>query len=154
MAYGVYLTAESFQRDNAALHTELPFSEDISVLAQPLTVGGKILPNRLVCQAMEGCDGTPDGRPGALTRRRYDRLARGGAGLIWFEATAAMEEGRANPRQLYLNEQTLDSFRAQVDAIRILPGIFCGTAAWIRPAAASPAPNAPRSCGRAARRAV
>ncbi len=118
MAYGVYLTAESFQRDNAALHTELPFSEDISVLAQPLTVGGKILPNRLVCQAMEGCDGTPDGRPGALTRRRYDRLARGGAGLIWFEATAAMEEGRANPRQLYLNEQTLDSFRAQVDAIR------------------------------------
>ena len=118
MAYSVYLSKESFLKDNSEQHAYLPFSEDTSVLAEPLTVGGKLFPNRLVCQAMEGCDGTADGRPSELTRRRYERFARGGAGLIWFEATAAMEEGRANPRQLYINKKTLDSFKAQVENIK------------------------------------
>lgn len=118
MAYSVYLSKESFLKDNSEQHAYLPFSEDTSVLAEPLTVGGKLFPNRLVCQAMEGCDGTADGRPSELTRRRYERFARGGAGLIWFEATAAMEEGRANTRQLYINKKTLDSFKAQVENIK------------------------------------
>ena len=43
---------------------------------------------------------TLDGRPGELTWRRYERFARGGAKLIWFEATAVREDGRANTRQL------------------------------------------------------
>src|SRR5262245_4333391 len=55
---------------------------------------------------MEGCDGTLDGRPGELTFRRYRRFGAGGAKLIWGEATAVVEEGRANPRQLLINEQT------------------------------------------------
>ena len=118
MPYSVYKNAEDFLQENAALRTGLPFSGDVSVLAQPLTVGEKVIPNRLACQAMEGCDGTPDGRPGELTKRRYDRLARGGAGLIWFEATAVAEEGRANPNQLYICEKTLDSLKAQVEAIK------------------------------------
>lgn len=29
-----------------------------------------------------------------------------------------MEEGRANPRQLFINEKTLDSFKAQVENIK------------------------------------
>ena len=49
---------------------------------------------------MEGCDGTPDGRPDELTFRRYRRFGAGGAKLIWGEAAAVVEEGRANPRQL------------------------------------------------------
>ncbi len=93
-------------------------SGDTSVLAMPAAVGAKTAPNRLVCQAMEGCDGTPDGRPGELTSRRYRRLAEGGAGVIWFEATAVLPEARANPRQLYLNERNLDAFRRETDAIR------------------------------------
>src|SRR5262245_35465035 len=55
---------------------------------------------------MEGCDGTLDGRPDELTFRRYHRFGAGGAKLIWGEATAVIEEGRANPRQLLINEQT------------------------------------------------
>jgi 2,4-dienoyl-CoA reductase-like NADH-dependent reductase (Old Yellow Enzyme family) len=55
---------------------------------------------------MEGCDGTLDGRPDELTFRRYQRFGAGGAKLIWGEATAVLEEGRANPRQLLINEQT------------------------------------------------
>src|SRR5947209_1633710 len=55
---------------------------------------------------MEGCDGTPDGRPGELTFRRYRRFGAGGAKLIWGEAAAVLEEGRDNPRQLFLSEDT------------------------------------------------
>src|SRR5688572_17897083 len=55
---------------------------------------------------MEGCDGTLDGRPDELTYRRYRRFGAGGAKLIWGEAAAILDEGRANPRQLLVNEQT------------------------------------------------
>ena len=95
----VCMTPQEFHKQNEAIGGMLPFSQDVSVLKQPYTVGMKTVPNRLACQAMEGCDGTADGRPDELTVRRYDRLARGGAGIIWFEATAVMEEARANPRQ-------------------------------------------------------
>jgi len=50
--------------------------------------------------------------------RRYDRFAKGGAGLIWFEATAVMEEGRANPRQLWMHEGNKDAFKRQVERIK------------------------------------
>ena len=97
---------------------DLPSSEDMGVLAEPLTVDGTTIPNRLVVQPMEGCDGTPNGQPDELTRRRYMRFAGSGAGLIWVEATAVVLEGRANPRQLMLSEQTLDSFKALNEEIR------------------------------------
>ncbi|MBQ3900293.1 MAG: flavin oxidoreductase/NADH oxidase, partial [Clostridia bacterium] len=114
----VYSDVPSFLADNAATGADLPFSDDTSVLGEPLNVGVKTAPNRLACQAMEGCDGDADGRPGELTERRYHRFAAGGAGIIWFEATAVMREGRANPRQLYITEDNLDSFKRQVELIK------------------------------------
>ncbi len=114
----VYMKAEDFHAQNAELGTALPFADDLSLLNAPLTVGGHTIHNRLACQAMEGCDGTPGGAPDALTVRRYDRFANGGAGLIWFEATAVMEEGRANPRQLYIHESNVDDFKRQVARIK------------------------------------
>ena len=114
----VYTTHEEFHEQNKALGTGLPFNEDLSPLAAPLTVGSKTIPNRLACQAMEGCDGNPDSTPGELTLRRYDRFAKGGAGLIWYEATAVLPEAKANPRQLYLHEGNADAFKRQVDAIK------------------------------------
>ncbi len=114
----IYTTAQEFQEQNEALAAGLPFSEDLSVLAQPLTVGAHTIPNRLACQAMEGCDGTATGEPGELTMRRYGRFARGGAGLLWFEATAVLEEGRANPRQLYIHDGNLDAFKSAVETIK------------------------------------
>ena len=91
---------------------------DPAVLGQPLSADGHTFANRLVIQPMEGCDGTPEGRPGELTRRRYLRFAASGASLIWFEATAVLPEARANPRQLYLTAQTLDAFKSLLDEIR------------------------------------
>ena len=114
----VYTSVEEFQTQNTQLATGLPFLQDAAILRTPLVVDGKQIPNRLACQAMEGCDGTPDGSPDTLTKRRYDRFAKGGAGLIWFEATAVMEEGRANPRQLYIHENNLDDFKRQVETIK------------------------------------
>lgn len=114
----VYLNAEDFHEQNKALGTNLPYTEETSVLSQSYQIGNKTIPNRLACQAMEGCDGTADGRPGELTKRRYYRFAKGGAGIIWYEATAVMEEGRANPRQLWIREDNLDSFQRQVEEIK------------------------------------
>ena len=114
----IYTTPQEFHEQNNALDAGLPFSDDLSVLAQPLTVGAHTIPNRLACQAMEGCDGTATGEPGELTMRRYGRFARGGAGLLWFEATAVLEEGRANPRQLYIHDSNLDAFKSAVEQIK------------------------------------
>ncbi len=114
----VYASKDEFEAQNKELGTALPFSQDTSVLGSPVSIGGKTAANRLVCQAMEGCDGTPQGSPDTLTKRRYERFAKGGAGLIWFEATAVMEEGRANPRQLYITEENLDDYKRQVEAIK------------------------------------
>ncbi|UCG09175.1 MAG: hypothetical protein JSV83_11185, partial [Desulfobacterales bacterium] len=71
----------------------LPLSDDIDVLKQPLQIYTKRIPNRMITHPMEGVDGDDQGRPGELTRRRYIRFAEGGAGLIWFEATAVVNEG-------------------------------------------------------------
>ena len=114
----VYSVLEQFEKENKEIGTNLPISENISVLKNEYKIAGKTVANRLVCQAMEGCDGTRDGRPDTLTKRRYDRFAKGGAGLIWFEATAVMKEGRANPRQLYITKDNLDSFKRQVENIK------------------------------------
>jgi 2,4-dienoyl-CoA reductase-like NADH-dependent reductase (Old Yellow Enzyme family) len=64
---------------------------------------------------MEGCDGERDGRPGELTIRRYERFARGGSGLLWFEATAIEHAGRANPRQLTITPETVSHLRAMLE---------------------------------------
>ena len=114
----VYSAVEEFLIQNKELDTELPFSENTDILGKSLTVGKKTVSNRLACQAMEGCDGNYDGTPGELTKRRYDRFAKGGAGLIWYEATAVLPEGKANPRQLYINKNNLDAFRRQTEAIK------------------------------------
>ncbi len=114
----VFNNVNEFLEENEKLKLPLLYSDNTEVLGKELTIGKKTIPNRLVCQAMEGCDGTGDGKPDALTKRRYDRLAKGGAGLIWYEATAVMPEARANPRQLYINEENLDSFKRHVEEIK------------------------------------
>jgi 2,4-dienoyl-CoA reductase-like NADH-dependent reductase (Old Yellow Enzyme family) len=67
---------------------------------------------------MEADDGLPDGSPGEWTFRRYCRYAEGGSGLIWFEATSIVPEGRSNPHQLMLNRKTLDGFKRLVERAR------------------------------------
>ena len=77
-----------------------------------------LIPNRVTLQPMEGSDGLEDGTPGELTWRRYERFAKGGAGLIWFEAVATVPEGRASAHQLRLTENNLDDFKRLVAHIK------------------------------------
>ncbi len=105
-----YRSAEDLVREAAELGLDLPFAEDPAPLARPVAIGDCVAPNSLAVQPMEGCDGTPDGRPDTLTTRRYLRFAAGGAGLLWFEATAITPEARANPRQLLLVAETAPAF--------------------------------------------
>ncbi len=114
----IYTSTDKFISENANMGAELPFTDDLSPLRAPLEIRGRKIHNRLACQAMEGCDGKDDGTPGELTRRRYMRLCDGGAGVIWFEATAISRESRANPRQLWMTEQNLDAFAHIADDIR------------------------------------
>ena len=74
-------------------------------LAQPIEVAGFRLANRFVTHPMEGWDAGHDGLPSSDTLRRWRRFGRSGAKLIWGgEAFAVREDGRANPNQLYLND--------------------------------------------------
>src|SRR5215510_9196800 len=89
-----------------SLGLDLRFTGDLTPLFQFAAIGNLRIGIRLCIQPMEGCDGTLDGKPDELTFRRYRRFGAGGAKLIWGEATAVVEEGRANPRQLVLNDAT------------------------------------------------
>jgi len=89
-----------------------------TILDESVKIYGKKIRNRIVFQPMEGCDGTSDGAVDELTLRRYLRFAEGAPGIIWFEATAVCNEGRANPRQLFINENTIDSFRNLIKAVK------------------------------------
>jgi NADPH2 dehydrogenase len=94
--------------------THVRFEEDPerikAILARKVRVGDVLVGNSIAIHPMEGCDGTLDGHPGELTWRRYQRFGEGGAKLIWFEATAVCQEGRANTRQIWLHEGTVGDF--------------------------------------------
>lgn len=114
----VYASKEEFLSQRKILGTHLPYSDDVSALKKGIRVGNKVISNRILYQPMEGCDGTADGCPNELTKRRYKRFTKGGAGVVWFEATAVMKDGRANPRQLFIDEYTIDSFKQIVEDIK------------------------------------
>src|SRR5688572_23631724 len=76
-------------------------------LARSFELDGVRVGNRFCVLPMEGWDGTPDGEPSDLTRRRWRNFGAGGAKLIWGgEAVAVRHDGRANPNQLLLNDST------------------------------------------------
>lgn len=113
-----YKTKEELKAKLEELKVTLPLSENLDVLKRPVQIGSKTATNAIAIQPMEGCDGTADGRPDALTLRRYDRFAKSGAGLIWAEAVAVVPEGRANPRQLWIHEENLADFQKFVADIK------------------------------------
>lgn len=111
-------TLEEMREAAEKAGAQLPLAEDTSCLRQSWQAGVHAVPNRIVIQPMEGCDSEADGSPGAPTRRRYLRLAAGGAGMIWLEACAVCRQGRANPRQLWIREENVDAFRRLADEMR------------------------------------
>lgn len=115
-----YKLMQDVQNRAKELNAFMPLSEDTKCLFEPLTLKTAKAHNRIAFQPMEGTDGSEDGAPGELTVRRYERFAKAGPGLIWFEAVATVAEGRASAHQLYLTENNLDTFRRLTDQIREL----------------------------------
>lgn len=73
------------------------------------SAGTTTIGNRWTILPMEGWDGTDDGRPTDLVRRRWRRFGQSGAKLIWGgEAVAVVPAARANPHQLCIGPTSVD----------------------------------------------
>jgi NADPH-dependent glutamate synthase beta subunit-like oxidoreductase/2,4-dienoyl-CoA reductase-like NADH-dependent reductase (Old Yellow Enzyme family) len=105
-----YHAPEELHEDAAKLGITLPWTDDLSILGDSVKIGGLSTPNRFVVHPMEGFDSDDKGTPGPLSFRRYRRYAEGGAGLIWFEATAVLWEARSNPGQLWLHDENVATY--------------------------------------------
>lgn len=116
--YFKYKTADDLARDADRLGLDVRLDPDLAPLARPASVGGRRVGNRLAIQPMEGCDANADGTPDDLTIRRYARFGAGGAKLIWGEAAAVVPEGRANPRQLVVDDRHADGLARLVQTCR------------------------------------
>ncbi len=109
-------SVEAFREHCAGLGIEIPIAEQVDPagsLSQAVEIrdgaGGVFTsPNRFAVLPMEGWDGTTDGRPTDLVRRRWQRFGSSGCGLVWGEATAVRLDGRANPNQLVIDESTVE----------------------------------------------
>lgn len=113
-----YKSTEELQKSLSDLHITIPFDSDVSVLAEPVQYRSLSVANRFVVQPMEGFDASESGTPQEPTLRRYKRYALGGAGLLWFEATAVLSEARSNPHQLYLSRENVDDYKRLVAYIK------------------------------------
>ncbi len=133
MRYFQYKTLNELEAESAQLgcgHVQFIHEpERISrTLAQPVAAGARSVGNSMCIHPMEGCDGDLDGTPGELTWRRYVRFAEGGAKLIWFEATAVREDGRANVRQLWIRPDNVGEYARLLADMRARHKALYGTA--------------------------
>lgn len=110
-----YSSLEELQEKIAALGVNIVLTEDLSPLKKAVEVGSLTAPNAMAVLPMEGCDSNPDGSPSELVERRYLRFAGGGAGLLWWEACAVVEEGRANELQMMMTRENVGQFAALVN---------------------------------------
>lgn len=101
-----YRSLEDLQQDitRLGLQDDVKLTDDLSALWNPVALGDRTIGNGLSIHPMEGCDGTLEGSPDEYVYRRWQRFAEGGAKMIWGEATAVLEEARANTRQLWIHE--------------------------------------------------
>jgi 2,4-dienoyl-CoA reductase-like NADH-dependent reductase (Old Yellow Enzyme family) len=124
-------TPEAFRRHLEAGGIPIAFDDALASLsdspfAQPLEADGLRAGNRFCVLPMEGWDGTADGHPTELTRRRWRNFGLSGAKLVWGgEAAAVRHDGRANPCQLVIGESTWESLaRLRDDLVAAHEGSF------------------------------
>jgi 2,4-dienoyl-CoA reductase-like NADH-dependent reductase (Old Yellow Enzyme family) len=95
---------------------------NLEILSSPIKIGKKTAPNRIVNQPMECNDGDASGNPTELTFRRYQNLAKGGAGIIFVESLTITYESRARKNQLKISEETAKGFERLVKEMKEVNG--------------------------------
>lgn len=122
-----FTSYEDLEEKIKELGINIKLTHDLSPLKKPVKVGNKIASNSMAVLPMEGCDSNPDGSPSELVRRRYNRVAKGGAGLLWYEACAVVREGKANPLQMHINKENVGDFAALLKENKINAADKCGS---------------------------
>lgn len=115
------MTTDKLAEEIAAGGYIFPRSDNIYALLRPIKINGTpvTLENSLAIHPMEGGDFSPDDNsPTDTATRRYLRFARGGAGLIWFEATAVQEDARSFDRQAMITPENVDSYKRLIEQIK------------------------------------
>ncbi len=96
----------------------LAISKNTEAYKKKVKIGEKIVPNSIATLPMEGGDATKSGEPTDLTYRKYEKIAKGGSGLIWIEAVSISEDGRSNDKQLWIKEDNYLEFKKLNDRIK------------------------------------
>jgi NADPH2 dehydrogenase len=118
-----FKTADAFRQHLRACGATIALDETLdppetSPLGRPFEMDGVRVGNRFCILPMEGWDGTADGEPTDLTRRRWEHFGISGAKLIWGgEAVAVQHDGRANPNQLVMTRATQPSLAMLRDTL-------------------------------------
>jgi len=88
------------------------------MLPQPIKIGNRLAPNRIVNQPMECNDADTTGHPTDLTFKRYRKLAEGEAGIIVVESLTITYETRSRKNQLKISEETAPDLERLVREMR------------------------------------
>jgi len=89
-----------------------------SKIFDSLQIKNKIIPNRLLAQAMEGNDCENGGKPSQRTIDRYEKLAEGNWGAVVIEAVSVVETSLARVNGMIINKNNLDSIKRLIDVYK------------------------------------
>lgn len=113
-----YKNIEDLENDIEKLGLDIKTSSNFDLFKKTISIGAHIIPNSLATHPMEGGDSDEFGSPTELTYRKYENIARGGAGLIWLEAVSVTKDGRSNDKQLWITEDNWQEFKKLNDLIK------------------------------------
>jgi len=104
--------------DLSALKTEDNSSLIKSEFNRRIRIKDCDIPNAICMQPMESSGSLPDGSPDQITQKKYERFAKSGAGLIWYEAIAVSDEARSTKKHLLINDSTVPAFKAHLNTVK------------------------------------
>jgi 2,4-dienoyl-CoA reductase-like NADH-dependent reductase (Old Yellow Enzyme family) len=113
-----YKNLAELENDILGMQLDIKISNNLCLYKQEVKIGNHVIPNSLATLPMEGGDSDEMGSPTDMTLRKYIKMAKGGAGLIWLEAVSVTKDGRSNDKQLWITEDNWKDFKTLNDMIK------------------------------------